>query len=430
MTALPRSSPREVGGPLMDVPRTGARPRTRRIVMAACAALALAAVTLAVNWLGGRAPSIARGELWIGTVQRGPLTLSVRGQGTLIPIEFRWASAPVAARVERVLVQPGVAVTAQTELLELANPDAELAALTADRDVAQARAQLVQLTSQLDGTRLAQESAVAGLGADVAMAQRRKTIDAAMAQRGVISDLESLESTDRAGQFAGRLAFEQQRLAALRRGNAAQLDAQRAQVDQLRALAEFRHHQLGALHVRAGQAGVVQQIAIEAGQSVAAGAPLARIIVPDRLAARLRIAETSTADLALGLAATIDTRTGVVTGEVVRIDPAAQNGNVIVDIKLTQPLPRAARVDQNVEGVIELARTGDVLHLPRPAIGEAHQKATLFVLTGETEARRVPVSFGRAALKDIEIASGLAAGDRVVLSDMSRWDGIDRLRIQ
>jgi hypothetical protein len=175
----------------------------------------------------------------------------------------------------------------------------------------------------------------------------------------------------------------------------------------------------------------VQQIATEVGQSIAAGAPLAKIVVPDRLRARLRIPELSMQDIAPGLAATIDTRTGVVTGEVERVDPAAQNGTVTVDVKLTAALPKGARVDQNVDGVIELARTGDVLHVARPAIGEAHQTAVLFVLTGAgSEARRLPVAFGRAAQKDIEIASGLAAGDQVVLSDMSRWDGIDRLRVE
>jgi RND family efflux transporter MFP subunit len=412
----------------MDVPRPGRRRRTR-LAIAAAATVALAGITLGARWFSARDPAIARGELWIATVERGPLVLSVRGQGTLVPTEFRWASAPVAARIERVRVQPGATVEAQTVLFELANPDAELAALTADRDVAQAEAQLAQLTAALDGTQLAQESAVAGLDADVAMARRRGTIDAAMAKQGVIADLEALESTDRARQLTARLAFEQKRLAALRRGNTAQLAAQRAQLDQLRGLAEFRHHQLDALHVRAGQAGVVQQIAVEVGQSIAAGAPLAKIIVPDHLQARLKVPEASTPDIALGLAATIDTRTGVVTGEVVRIDPAAQNGSVTVDVKLTQPLPRAARVDQNVEGTIELAHTGDVLHLTRPAIGEAHQAATLFVVRGG-QAHRARVQFGRAAQKAIEITGGLAAGDQVVLSDMSRWDGVDRLRIQ
>jgi RND family efflux transporter MFP subunit len=414
----------------MDVPRTGARPRTRRVVLLAAAVAGLAVITIGVRRLKDRVPSVPRGQLWIGTVQRGPLTLEIRGQGTLVPTEFRWASAPVSARIDKVLVQAGAQVEPDTVLIELVNPDAELAALEADREVAAAESELARLGAQLDGTRLAQESVVAGLGADVVMAKRRSTIDSAMAQKGVISDLESLESTDRAGQLVGRVEFERKRLAALRRGNAAQLDAQRAQVERLRALAELRHRQLDALHVRAGQTGVVQQVAVEIGQSVVAGAPLARIVVPDRLQARLRIPESSTEDVALGLSATIDTRSGVVAGEVVRIDPAAQNGSVTVDVKLTAAPPKSARVDQSVEGVIQLARTGDVLHLARPAIGEAHQTAALFKLDGAGEAHRVTVKFGRAALKDIEITSGLSAGDQVVLSDMSKWDGNDRLGIE
>ncbi|HEY0478270.1 MAG TPA: HlyD family efflux transporter periplasmic adaptor subunit [Kofleriaceae bacterium] len=414
----------------MDVPRTRARPRTRRAVLVVAALAALAAITLGVRHLKNRAPAVPRDQLWIGTVQRGPLTLEVRGQGTLVPIDFRWASAPVAARVDKVLVQPGAQVEPQTVLIELANPDAELSTLEADREVAASEAELARLTAQLDGTRLAQESAVAGLDADVAMAKRRSTIDSAMAQKGVIADLEAAESVDRAGQLVGRAEFEKRRLGALRRGNAAQLEAQHAQIERLRALAEFRHRQLDGLHVRAGQLGVVQQVAVEVGQTVAIGAPLAKIVVPDHLQARLKIPESSTDDLGIGLHATIDTRSGVVAGEVVRIDPAAQNGSVTVDVRLTQAPPKSARVDQNIEGVIQLARTGDVLHVARPAIGEAHQTANLWKLDGHGEAHRVAVRFGRAALKDIEIASGLSAGDQVVLSDMSKWDGEDRLEIE
>ncbi|HEU4615453.1 MAG TPA: HlyD family efflux transporter periplasmic adaptor subunit [Kofleriaceae bacterium] len=413
----------------MDVPRSGAKPRTRRIVLVGGAVLALAVITLGVRWLSNRAPTVSRSELWIGTVKRGPLTLEVRGTGTLVPVEFRWASAPIAARVDKVLVQPGAQVAADTVLVELSNPDAELAALEAERDVAAAEAELARLAAQLDGTRLAQESQVAGLDADVVMAKRRATIDSQMADKGVIPDLESAESKDRAAQLAARKDFEAKRLAALRRGNAAQLEAQHAQVERLRALAEFRRKQLDALHVRAGQAGTVQEVAIEAGQSVALGAPLAKVVVPDKLQARLQIPEASTEDVTRGLVATIDTRNGIVKGEVVRIDPAAKNGTVTVDVRLTDPLPKSARVDQNIDGVIELARTGDVLHVARPAVGDAHMTTSMFKIV-DGEARRVTVTFGRAALRDIEIASGLAAGDQIILSDISRWDGIDRLRIE
>lgn len=413
----------------MDVPRARPRPRMRRIVLVGLAVCAAGGITLGAKWFRDRAPEVSRSQLWIGTVQRGTLTLEVRGTGTLVPTDFRWASSPLAARVERVLVQPGAVVDVDTVLIELSNPDAELAALEADRDVAAAEAELARLSAQLDAGRLAQESTISGLDADVAMAQRREAIDTNMANQGVISTLESAESKDRAGQLDQRREFEKKRLTALRKGNAAQLEAQHAQVERLHSLAQFRRKQLEALHVRAGQAGVVQQVAVEAGQTVAVGAPLAKVVVPDKLKARLHIPEASTEDVAIGLAASIDTRAGVVSGQVIRIDPAAQNGSVTVDVALGEALPKSARVDQNVDGVIQLARTADVLHVSRPAIGEAHQTVKLWKLE-HGEARPITVKFGRAALKDIEIASGLEAGDQIVLSDMSRWDGNDRLRIE
>lgn len=414
---------------MMDIPRTGAKPRTKRVALVVMAVAALAAITVGVRWYTTRSPSVSRGELWIGTVQRGPLALEVRGTGVLMPTEFRWASAPLAARVDKVLVQPGAQVTADTVLVELANPDAELAALEADRDAAAADAELARLAAQLDGARLAQESQVSSLDADVAMANRRSQMDKDMADRGVIPTIESAESADRAKQLAERKAFEAKRLAALRRGNAAQLDAQHGQVERLKALAAFRHQQLDALHVRAGQAGVVQEVAVEAGRAVTSGAPLAKVIVPSQLKARLRIPEVAMTDVSPGLRATIDTRNGTVEGQVVRIDPAATSGSVSVDIALAGELPKSARADQNVDGVIELARTGDVLHVPRPAIGEAHQSASVWKIAGG-EAHRVQVKFGRAAIKDIEIADGLSDGDQIVLSDMSRYDSVDRLRVE
>jgi len=417
-------------GEAMDVPRARARPRTRRVVLIGAAIVAAAVVTLGLRWFAHRAPAVARHELWIGKVERGPLALGIQGQGTLVPIDFRWASAPTAARVDKVLVLAGAKVEADTILIELSNPDAELAALNADRDAAQADAELARLAAQLDGTRLAQESSVAGLDSDVAMAQRRSAMDTEMEKKGVIPRIEALESQDRATQLSGRREFEQKRLGALKRGNAAQLEAQRAQVERLKALAEFHHKQLELLHVRAGQAGVVQQLAIEAGQTVAVGAPLAKVIAPEHLQAHLRIPETAMQDVAIGLRAKIDTRAGLVDGEVTRVDPAAQNGSVTVDIKLTSSLPPSARVDQNIDGTIELGGAHDVLHMPRPAIGEAHATASLFRLTSSGEARRVTVTFGRAALKDIEIASGLAEGDQVVLSDTAQWQTNDVIRIE
>lgn len=416
---------------MVDVPRRMTRrPRLRRVLLVAAGVIALVAVTLALRFVRGRAPAVNAAALWIGTVERGDLRLTVRGTGALVPEEVRWAAAPMAARVEQVRVLAGAEVNADTVLVELANPDAELAVLDAERELAAANAELARLAASLDAARLAQESVIATLDADRAMADRRAGIEAKMAADGVSSSLESAESADRAEQLAGRVSFEKRRLATMRRGDAAQLEAQRGEVERLRALAQFRKKQLDGLVVRAGTVGVVQQVAIEVGQAVSAGAPLAKVVRPDRLKAELRIPETSAQDLRVGLAATIDTRSGVVAGKVTRIDPAAKNGYITVDVAFEGALPAGARPDLTVDGEIELAFAGDRLHVQRPAHGEAHATVSLWKLTRGGEAVRVPVTFGRASTEQIEITAGLVAGDRIILSDMSRWDGHDRLRLE
>jgi RND family efflux transporter MFP subunit len=415
----------------MDVPKPiRARPRTRRIVLVGGLVAVAIGGTIALKVWIDRPPAIDAGGLWIGTVERGPLALEVRGQGRLVPEEVRWASAPISARVDKVLVQPGAEVQADDVIIELSNPDAELAVLQAEREVASAEAELARLGAALDTARLAQESTISSLDADRSIASRRADIDAEMAKNGVTSDLESAESADRAEQLAGRLAFEKKRLGAMRRSDSAQLDAQRGEVERLRDLAAFRRRQLDALHVRAGAAGVVQAVTVEVGQTVAAGAPVAKVVDPAHLKAELRVPETSAEDLAIGLTAIVDTRSGTVNGTVSRVDPAAHDGSVTVDVIFTDPLPRAARPDLTVDGTISLAHTGDVLHVARPAIGEAHATAAIFKLTPGGEAVRVPVTFGRTSVQEIEVTAGLSEGDRVILSDMSRWDGTDRLRVQ
>jgi len=424
----PAPAPPDGGGGL-DLPRRPRRRRRRIVTAIGVAAVVVVAGTLVVEHLASGVPAIDRDELRIGTVARGPLDLEVDGPGTLVPEQIRWISAPMAGRVVRVLAEPGAEVHADTVLLELSNPDAELAALDADREVAAARVALTTLRAKLDGEVLAQRSTVSTLESDRTLADHRARIDAEMRTKGVVAELDAEESKARSEQLTSRVDFEQRRLRALHRSQAAQLQAQQDEITRLQAIADFRHRQLDDLRLRAGVDGVLQDLPLQVGQSVVAGAPCAKVVRPDRLKAVLRVPELAARDVAIGQHAIVDLRATKVEGTVARIDPAAVDGTVKVDVALAAPLPRAARPELNVDGTIELERTGDVLHVPRPALGDAHGRSLVWKVVGD-HAVRVPVTFGRASLRDIEVTSGLAAGDRIVLSDMSRWDGADRVDLR
>ncbi len=414
----------------MDVPRKKKSKLPRTIAWIVGIAIVIAGATIGLGRLRAAAPTVEGGTIWSDTVKRGTMVRQVQGQGTLVPEDIRWITAEAPARVTRIAIMPGAAVEPDTVLVELANPDVELQALEAQREVATAEAELSNLLAQLDGARLAQESQVATLKSTLEDARRRARADQDLADKGFLSKLELDQSKDRAVELDGRLNFERKRLDAIGRGNSAQIAAQKAQIERLRSIAEFRQKQVDGLKVRAGTAGILQELPLQVGQSVTQGALLARVAKPDKLKAELRIPETQAKDVQIGQKATIDTRNGLVPGKVSRIDPGAVSGTVKVDVALQGELPRGARPDLTIEGTIELERLEDVLYVGRPAFGDSGSTVKLFKFTAPDEATRVTVQLGRSSVKTVEIVSGLAEGDKVVLSDMSQWDNVDRIRLQ
>jgi HlyD family secretion protein len=415
----------------VDIPRP-ARNKTGRYVTYAVSTVAVVlAVTVGLRRLRPAAPSVERGMVLMDTVQRGPMVREVLGQGTLVPEDIQWIAAKTNARVERVLVKPGAIVKTDTIILELANSDLQLAALEADRQLAQAQSELVNLQATLTSGKLAQESTVASIGSDLADARRRARADEELAKKGFLSDLEQGQTLGRANELAGRLEFEKKRLLAQSQGISAQVAAQRAQVERLKSISQFRRQEVEGLKLRAGFDGVLQELALQNGQAVAAGTLLAKVVRPDHLKAEVRIPETQAKDVQIGQKATIDTRNGVVPGHVVRIDPAALAGTVRVDVTLDGALPPGARPDLNVEGTIEIERLTSVLYVGRPASGQPGTTVGLFKLDADgAGAERTTVKLGRSSVRIVEVLGGLREGDKVILSDMAQWDQVDRIRLQ
>ena len=416
----------------MDIarPSQAGRKRRLRIVYAAAGVAVLLSVTIGLARLKPAAPTVERSAVWIDTVRRGPMLRQVRGLGTLVPEEVRWIPALSEGRVERILVQPGTPVEADSVILELSNPQLDLDALDAAWQLKAAEAEYVNLKVRLESQRLDQVAAAATVEAGQKQARLQADADEELSRQGLVSDLTLKISQSRADEMTTRLEIEKQRLAINNESIEAQMHVQEARLEQLRALAALRRRQVGALRVRAGIAGVLQQLPVEVGQQIAPGATLAKVTVPGRLKAELRIAETQAKDILLDQKAAVDTRNGIVPGRVSRIDPAVQNGTVKVDVALEGALPKGARPDLSVDGTIELERLAEVLQVGRPAFGQEQSTVGLFRLQpGGSEASRVQVKLGRSSVNLIEIVEGLAEGDQVILSDTSAWDAFDRIKL-
>ncbi|HOK48289.1 MAG TPA: HlyD family efflux transporter periplasmic adaptor subunit, partial [Bryobacteraceae bacterium] len=361
---------------------------------------------------------------------RGPMLRQVRGLGTLVPEDILWIPATTDGRVEQRLALPGTVVKPDTVLIILSNPELQQALVDAEWKLKAAEAELENLKVKLESERLNQEAQAASVASEANKAKLEADRNAELNRFGLIADIEAKKSLATALDWANRQRIEAKRLEIALDSIRAQLAVQKANVEQLRALYELKKSQVDALTVRAGVHGVLQQVPVEVGQRVTVGTNLARVVQPEKLKAELKIPETQAKDVALGQKAEVDTRNGVIPGRVSRIDPAAVEGTVTVDVELEGPLPPGARPDLSVDGTIEIEKLDDVLYVGRPTSGEPNSVITLFKVDPDRKgATAVKVKLGRSSVNTIEILEGLNVGDQVILSDMSAWMAYERIRL-
>ena len=414
----------------MDIPREPAK-KHKKYIWPAIGVVAVIIASFGISNLEARAPTVPRAQLWIDSVKRGELLREVSGNGTLVPENIRWISAVTSGRVEQILVRPGATVQPNTVLMILTNPDVQMELLNAQQQLSTAQTALVNLRQTLESQRLGQEGAVASARAAYLDAKRQVGINEELARQKLIAQADLDRAKEQMEDLQKRYEVAQQQLQLFSASIEGQLKAQQEQIQRVRAIAEFQHARTRSMEVVAGASGTLTELPLEVGQWANAGATLAKVVEPGRLKAVLRIQETQARDVAIGQTAQIDTRNGIVTGRVVRIDPASTGGTVGVDVALEGTLPPGARPDLSVDGRIELERLPDVLYMGRPSIGQAESTVELFRLTPDgKEAERVKVTFGQASVQSIVIKSGLNVGDKVVLSEVPNVEGQDKIRIE
>jgi HlyD family secretion protein len=419
----------------MDVVRDSAtgRPIRRRLLLAVAGLVLVGTATFWIYHLKKAPPLVDRSLLWIDTVKRGTLFRQVRGSGSLVPEEISWIAARNDGRIEKIFVLPGTEVKADTVLLVMNNPELQQSVLDADGAVTAAEAKLVNLKAQLQSQSLERQAALAKAAGDQEGAAAELEVNERLAKEGLIAALDLKKSRITAQQAAAFYEIEKKRFEFAKEAVEPQLAVAQEELDQAKAQAALRHSQLNALQVRAGMKGVLQQIAAQVGQRVTAGTNLARVADPSHLKAQVKIPETQALDITVGQTANIDTRTsGIVVGQVSRIDPAVQQGTVLVDVAFDGvSLPHGARPDMSIEGVIELERLSDVTFVGRPAVGGDESVVELFKLTPNgTEAERVKVKLGRGSINEVEVKEGLVPGDRVILSEMSSYESHEVIRLR
>ena len=414
----------------MDIARAPQK-KTGRNVAIGGGVVALIAGTIFISRLGPASPTVQRAAILIDSVQKGNVIREVRGPGTLVPEQIRWITAQSSARVERKAAESGEKVAAGQVLLEMSNPDLQIQTMQAEQQVRQAQIELLNLRTSLRSSILTQEGVVATSRTMNVSASQEASAAESLSHRKLISPFEFANKKAAAEEAATRYRVEQERLQLQRNAIESQIAAQSGQVAQLQAIAARQQNRLAALSVKAPEGGVLQDLALQLGQWVPEGTTLAKVVQPGKLKAVLRIPESQAKDVIIGQSATIDTRNGIVTGHVVRKDPSAIQGTVTIDVSLDGALPAGAVPDLSVDGTIQIERLDNVLHTGRPAFGASSGQVGLFKLVdGGSAAVRVPVQLGLTSVNSVEILRGLTVGDLVILSDMSQYGAVDRVRIR
>jgi RND family efflux transporter MFP subunit len=411
--------------------------RKRRLAAYIAAALIVLAVgVVVVMRLKPAAPTVDRSTIWPDMVKRGPMIRQVRGStGSLIPREdsIELIPAQTDATVVRIRVLPGAKVTPDTVLMDLADPQLEQQLLSAQLALRGAQADYKSLQATLESTLMDKKTAAAQINAAYTQDQLQAQTDKALYDLGVIAGIAYSNSKNTADQLTAQHKLSQEQLDVNQKAIEVQLASQQTKIDQAKAQLDLYQKQSTALQVRAGISGVLAQLPapLQVGQHVTAGTSVAQVIQLDKLKAALQIAETQARDIQIGQPASIDTHNGIIPGHVIRIDPSVLNGTVTVDVALDGPLPPGARPALSVDGTIDLERMTDVLYVGRPALGNENSTLSLFKIDADGKgATRVPVKVGRASVNSIQVIEGLKEGDTVILSDMSRWDNVDRISLE
>jgi len=390
------------------------------------AAISAVAVVSIINLSGNSSTyQVDKSELITAKVQRGEFNISVRGVGVLVPKDIRWVATNVEGRVERILIKAGAKVKKGDLLLELSNPQLvqqlEETKWQLEEMVAETNALNVSLASEL----LDQEAAVINEKLNHERALLTYNAQKTLLDKGTVavSHITHEEVKIDVAQYKERWQLEIKRLNKKQESLLAQAKAYQARLNRMRKIYQRAQQQVESLKVHATMDSIVQAMPMELGQRVQMGSNLARLARSGEFIAELRVPEKQIKDVALGQSVVVDTRNSKIAGIVQRIDPIVNNGSVQVDIELIGEMPKDARPDLTVNGVIAIANIENTLFVKRPMFAGEDSNASVFLLAADgNQANKVNIHFGQTSTQYIQITSGLVAGNNIIISDVSAWE--------
>lgn len=400
-----------------------ARPRNRLI---AGAALVVVATLCAAAFWSGAEPVVPLERLRIATVTRGPFVSDVAASGLVVaanhPTLYSNAAGTVTLRV-----RAGDRVRRGDPLASIDSP--QLA-----NDLAREQATLASLDAaierqQLDITRreLAVQQGADLAGVQIVAATRElNRAESAWSARAISQrDYERARDDLQAAELNRRNALDNVSLE--RRSLAFDLKTRRLERDRQRLLVQNLQRRMQSLDVRSPVDGIVGNLLVQQRATAAENAPLLSVVDLSAFEVEFRVPESYAAQIALGMPVAISLAGRNLAGEVAGLSPEVRDGQVTGRARFTGTQPPGLRQNLRVAVRIVIDERGDVLKVERGA-GLEDGVEHVWRIEGE-HAVRQSVRVGSASVGEVEILSGLAVGDRIVVGGTTEFRDAPRVRI-
>ncbi len=378
-----------------------------------------------------RTVRLAASNVTLATAERGAFHDLIPLSGTVVALSTVYVDALEGGRVQHLLAQAGDWVTAGQPLVDLSNTDLELDVLDREGRLIESITELQTYQTQLEQNRVANEKALAQIDYSIITARRaldrRKVLLAenSVAKETVdqLQDQLDYDVKIRPMQEASNLTQERLRVQ--------QMPQIRRQLSTLEQDVKITHGTLDDLVVRAPVSGRLTAMDLEVGQSLGSNARVAVITPGTGYKLSAAIDEYYLGRVQTGQVAEIQINDGTWPLRVTRVYPQVTDGTFTVDLAFTGAEPSGLLPGQNLQGKLTLGADRAATIIPAGAFLETTAGDWIFVLTKDGHsAQRRSIKIGRRNAEQVEVLSGLAPGERIIVSDYAGLEHIDRIDLR
>jgi len=395
--------------------------------IAAVVCVVLAVIEVLVN-SGVQTLRLPVAQAAFATVEQGIFHDLIPLRTSVVPRETLYVDAIDGGRVDRVLVEAGDMVQQGQPIIELSNTNLALSVIQQESQLNQAISQLQQNEIALEQNKLSNERALAEVEYGLVRLKRSGARRDNLVARG-------LESAEQRDVIADELAYYQHLMPIQTDSNQRQSSLRERllpdihrQLGILRGNLEVVHRTLDGLIVRAPVSGRVTAIDLKVGEHKDAGQRLAEVTPPNGMKLSADVDEFYLARVRVGQEASVDLHGKPVKVTVKRIYPQVHDGRFRVDFDFDATTPADLVAGETAQGRLQLGDDSPARIVPvGPFLDRTGGDWILVVAADGKSAERRRIKVGRRSAEQLEITSGLAAGERVMISDYAALEKADRV---